>query len=268
MKLLFNGCSFVAGDALTWHIHYPDIDPDLHIWERRPHPRYSEQDIKMLSDRYWRELRPRDNLAAQVSKLTGLEAIDISADGNSNRSIALSTIAYISEHPGDYWVCTGWTEPTRRTVWDPTADQWINLSLHRLEDVKLPPKLQRYIHCNLVEAPEQDHVLDYANSLITLNSWLKGRVRGHTQWRSMGPHGSVDCLDQRSQYGVHVPNLSRLLDPTEWLEDGPEPWCKPSWFYRLEIKDCISERNRHPNLAAVQEQAAKIAEHIQPIVLQ
>ena len=262
MKLLFNGCSFVAGDALTWHLHYPDIDPDLHIWGRKPHPKYSAQDIKMLSDRYWRELRPRDNLAAQVSRLTGLEAIDISADGNSNRSIALSTIAYISEHPGDYWVCTGWTEPTRRTVWDPTADQWINLSLHRLEDPQLPNRLRRYIHSNLVEAPEQDHILDYATSLITLNSWLAGRVQGHTQWRSMGPSGPVDCLNRRSQYGVDVPSLEQILDPKDWLEPGPDPWCQPSWFYQLGSEDCISASNRHPNLAAVERFARKISDKI------
>jgi hypothetical protein len=262
VKLLFNGCSFVAGDALTWHIHYPDIDPDLHIWERRPHPRYSEQDIKMLSDRYWRELRPRDNLAAQVSKLTGLEAIDISADGNSNRSIALSTIAYISEHPGDYWVCTGWTEPTRRTVWDPTADQWININLHRLQDPRMPRTMKDAIEHQLIRAPEQDHILDYATSLITLNSWIEGKVKGHTQWRSMGPHGSVSCLDQRSQYGVALPSLGQILDSKNWLGHQDQPWAGPSWFSQLSDSDVISPTNWHPNLQAVERQAQLIADKI------
>ncbi len=262
MKLLFNGCSFVAGDALTWHRHYPDIDPDLHIWGRQRHPIYSPEHIRELSNRYWRELRPLDNLPAQVGRLLGLEVIDLSADGNSNRSIALSTIAYISENPGDYWVCTGWTEPTRRMVWDHTADQWINLSLHRLEDPNLPQRLKDTIKLNLIAAPEPDHVLDYANSLITLNGWLKGRIKGHTQWRSMGPHGAVDCLDRRTEYGVQAPKLDLILDPSQWLAPEDQPWFGLSWFNQLAVDNCISASNRHPNLAEVERFARKISNKI------
>lgn len=268
MKLLFNGCSFVAGDALTWHQHYPDIDPDLHIWGRRPHPRYSAQDIKTLSDRYWRELRPRDNLAAQVSKLTGLEAIDISADGNSNTAIAQSTMAWVTEHPDQYCLCIGWTETIRRTVWEPGPNQWINLSLHRLEDSQLPRRFRDYINLNIVSAPEPDHCLDYLQNLFMLNSWARAQGIHVIQWRSMGLQGNPPALDARTQYGVQIADPKRVLSTSAWLDTGPEPWWGPSWFEQLTPQLTISATNLHPNLASVQAQAAKIAERIQPIVLQ
>ena len=262
MKLLFNGCSFVAGDCLTWHRHYPDIDPELHIWGRRPHPKYSQDHIRAITDHYWRVLRPQDNLAAQVSRLTGLEAIDISADGNSNQAIALSTIAYITENPGQYIACLGWTEPARSMAWDYTANQWINLNVHRMEDPKLPPRYRDLIAVNLVGALEPELMLNYAHSLITVNTWLRSQGVSSVQWRSMGQPMDPGCLDIRTPYGVSLPQLSALLDAKAWLGTDSEPWVGTSWFDRLTDSDCISAGNRHPNLKAVEQMSQRIADHL------
>lgn len=264
MKLLFNGCSFVAGDFLTWHQHYPDIDPDIYIWGRQRHPSLTQNQLKQLTDHYWRELRPRDNLAQQVSRLTGLEAIDISSDGNSNTAIAQSTIAYISEHPGDYQICIGWTEPTRRMVWEAEVGQWINLSLHRLEDPRLPRRYRDYVNLNLVSAPEADHSLDYVQNLVMLNSWAQSQGLPIIQWRSMGPQGVQPCMLARTEYGVATLDPRRVLDPMTWLELSSEPWWGRSWFDQLGPGQTISPTNLHPNIPAVRAQAAKIAERILP----
>lgn len=268
MKLLFNGCSFVAGDCLTWRQHYPDIDPDLHIWGRQPHPKYSPDQIRSISNHYWRVLRPQDNLAAQVSRLTGLEAVDISADGNSNTAIAQSTVSWLAANPGPYIICIGWTEPTRRMVWEQGVDQWINLSFHRLEDSQLPRRFRDYIHLNLVSAPEADHSLDYVQNLVLLNSWARANGYPLVQWRSMGPQGHQACMTAHTDYGVRAIDPRTVLDPGTWLRSEPEPWWGASWFDQLSAQDKISAQNHHPNLSAVQAQAAKIAERIQPIVLQ
>ena len=263
MKLLFNGCSFVAGDFLTWHQHFPHINPDLHIWGRQPHPSIPQEEIKRLADLYRTKLRPQDNLAAQVSRLTGLEAIDISADGNSNMAIAQSTIAWLSENPGQYHVCIGWTEQTRRLVWDHTGQQWINLSVHRLQDQYLPRRLGDWIKLGIVSAPPEDHVLDYALSLTLLNTWLAHKGIASTQWRSMGSAIDPRCLATRTTYGVALAQPDLILDPKSWL-GSQGSWWATSWFDQLAVEDCITPTNRHPNLAAVQAQAAKIAEHITP----
>ena len=262
MKLLFNGCSFVAGDCITWHKHYPDIDPDLHIWGRRPHPTYTPDEIRAKSDYYWRVLRPQDNLAAQVSRLTGLEAIDISADGNSNQAIVLSTMAYITENPGDYIVCLGWTEPSRTMAWDYTADQWINLSIHRLDDPKLPPRYRDIIAVNLVQALEPELTLNYAQQLITCESWLARQGIASVQWRSMGRAVSAGCLDIRTDYGVALPKLMTQLTRSNWLGADAEPWVGSSWFDQLAAGEYITPKNRHPNLSAVERQARRITDHL------
>ena len=262
MKLLFNGCSFVAGDFLTWHRHNPDIDPDLYIWRRWPHPTYTSDEIRVKTNYYWRVLRPQDNLAGQVSRLTGLEAIDISVDGNSNQAIALSTMAYITENPGDYTVCLGWTETSRTMAWDYTANQWINLNIHRLEDPKLPSRYRDMIAVNLVQALEPELTLDYAQQLITLEAWLVQRGIASVQWRSMGQAMTAGCLDIRTDYGVAVPNLMSQLTRSNWLGTETEPWVGPSWLDQLAADDFISPTNRHPNLSAVAVQARRIADHL------
>ena len=43
--VLLNGCSFVAGDAVTWDTYFPDIDWMTHIYSRRLHPNYSSKEI-------------------------------------------------------------------------------------------------------------------------------------------------------------------------------------------------------------------------------
>lgn len=264
MKLLFNGCSFVAGEYLSWHKHFPDIDPVQHVFHRRPHPIYSPDQIDKRIRTYFDTIRPSENLAAQVSRLTGLEAIDISADGNSNWAIALSTMAYVHEHPGPYCVCIGWTETARHMVRDPLTPSWVNVNVHRLTDPKIPPSLITRIREQIIKPPEEEHVLNYASAAQMLASWLVNLGIRTVQWRSMGTVIDPEPLSYRDNFSVSLPNFDQLINNQHWIsyQDSCPAWRGSSWHMTMTESDWISGRNQHPNLQAVERQAQRIADKI------
>lgn len=264
--VVFNGCSFVAGDALTWDRHYPDVDVDRHIWSRETHPTYSAQDIKAMSDHYWTNLRPLDNLPTQTARLLGSTAVDLSQDGNSNRAIAISTIDYLSQLDclDGVTVCIGWTEPTRRLVWDAEIGQLINLSIHRLIDRAMPRIFRDYINLAIVSADEMDHVIDYITHVQLLTSYLESRSINYVFWRSMGQPIDTAPLARITQYGTRSFNPQRTLDHSRWLalDQHAEPWKSSSWFEQLTPTDTISNFNRHPNLSAVSKMSHRLADRL------
>ena len=96
-KLLFSGCSFVAGDAIVWDKYFPDIRWEQAI-NREPntHKVYSQSEIQEKYLHYVKFIRPLHSLAAQVNTLRGGGPfVDLATDGASNDSIAHSVISYL-----------------------------------------------------------------------------------------------------------------------------------------------------------------------------
>jgi hypothetical protein len=118
--LIFNGCSFMAGDEIVWDKYCLEKKGRLLDWRNF----WADLELKnkpaVLDDfmNYYRfDYRRLHNLPMATSLHLGLERIDISEDGNSNDNIALSTIAYLISKPIEerkkYHVCIGWTITSR-----------------------------------------------------------------------------------------------------------------------------------------------------------
>ena len=62
-KLLFNGCSMIAGDAITWTKYYPDVEWGISLYHGNPHPKYSYNELIEKHNNYIYNLRRIDNLS-------------------------------------------------------------------------------------------------------------------------------------------------------------------------------------------------------------
>jgi hypothetical protein len=251
MKLLFNGCSFTAGDLITWHQHYPDITSDQ-LYARVSHPRYTREEITEFAQHYQQVLRPRDNLAATTAGLLNLDSVDLSQDGASNQSIAHTTISWVDQNPGDYCLCIGWTEPARRLIWDGAA--WVTLSAQRLRDRQLPPHIARWIEAAIVNSHDSTHHLDYYSSVLLLYNWARARGLPLIFWRSMG---EPFTLPTGCGWSSSISSPSAQLSTDIWL-DG---FNGDSWLSRMHSDDWIAEHNSHPNSTAMLAQAQRIKRH-------
>jgi len=269
-KLLFNGCSMVAGDAVTWSNYYPDIDWFDHThFSRKSHPKYTADEIEIMRLNYVHNLRKTDNLAGQVSKLTELVVDDISIDGNSNQNICMSTIGFLSELSQEerqtYHVCIGWSEHTRRTEWETDHGTFYNINIGHLE-ATCHANFHNYIKEAIVNRTDIDHTLNYFHNLITLQSYLKSNNITYTFWSTLtGPvsNNIIFQLEKKSVTNL-IPYQHKLLfDKKDWLvfnEAYEYPWIGPCW--NIEKKSWISDKNKHPNLETVIEFSKKVAEHV------
>ena len=119
-KLLFSGCSFVAGDELVWDkfCEYSLLrNPKEYTWDdfHKDNVLFAEYHSKYV------EYRKNFNVASQVGNIFDRPVIDLSKDGNGNTRIALSVIKTFSEmdpeESKNFHVCVGWTVPARRLRW-------------------------------------------------------------------------------------------------------------------------------------------------------
>lgn len=233
MHLVFSGCSFVEGEALCWREFYREEAPLIIARD----PRYAD---------YVQRREPL-TLAARTAALMDSSYTDISHDGMSNLGIAHRTIEWLEANSHeDTCVCIGWTEPIRRMVWD---GFWINMSVHALNDPKLPKEFRSFVEHAILTRPEEDHLLDYLTSVYLLNNYFQAKGIRSVQWRSMG-----DPFDPL--LGLAKP---KSLVVGQWLTDPNGP----SWHNLMTDDQRISPNNLHPNQAEVACHADRIARAIE-----
>ena len=97
-KIIFNGCSFVAGDALVWDQYIKLKGLKNLSWEYYSSTKVSDDVIQILQD-YKNNYRKFRNLPAFLGKFLKTEVIDISEDGHSNDGISFSTIQTLLDIP-------------------------------------------------------------------------------------------------------------------------------------------------------------------------
>ena len=93
-KLIFNGCSFMAGDELVWEQYHKEHNRELLPWFSKKAQLTEINDIEFRNS--YIEYRRNFNLPAMVSRKLECEWFDLSRDGKSNEAIALETIAHIN----------------------------------------------------------------------------------------------------------------------------------------------------------------------------
>lgn len=269
-KILLNGCSFVAGDAISWNKYYPDIDWIKYVYLRKLHPTYSSKQIESKFFLYTTKLRPHDNLSGKLRTKLGTEVLDISIDGNTNDYITNSTIDYLQtlspEERKNYHVCIGWTEYTRRLRWIIEQNHFFNLHHSHLSDDNFINE-KDFIKEVIVNSAEFDHLFNYYNNILLLENYLKINGITYTFWRSLG----YEILKE-TQRVINQPNKvlvpynrpykatvffhNNIMDSSKWIKfvEDDMPWARKSWGNNVyERKLHVAANNLHPNSQAVEE---------------
>lgn len=273
-KILINGCSFTAGDAVTWHIHHPDIDWLKYIIQRKLHPVYSSKKIEACYNEYKLQLRKLDNIGGQLAKLLNTSVIDISLDGNSNDNISISTIGFLSklkpEERKKYHVCIGWTEFTRRIRWIQRYGRFHNLHHGHIIDKKYILEKQ-FITEAIINSNDLDHLLNFLNNVILLENYLKNNDISYTFWKSLGISYNIAYVNLVSAVDNAVVDCNlffhnNLMDASRWMpfDDNPLPWLGRAWSDIVDADDqwIDKESNCHPNLLAIKKIAEQLSRHI------
>ena len=127
-KLVFNGCSFMAGDELVWEKYHKEHN-------REPTGYYTENGDILFRLEYL-NYRKQFNLPAITSNILGCDWIDMSYDGKSNESITIETIAYLNgltkEERKNHHVIIGWTSISRIMKYSPSAKLFVAVSYTHL----------------------------------------------------------------------------------------------------------------------------------------
>ena len=258
-KLIVNGCSYTAGDALVWDQFCPEISWTTSLWKTAPSAELVQKYVQ-----YRTEYRPKHNLAAMCAAALGTEKIDLSTDGNVNSRIALETINYIlSLRPSarkEYHVCIGWTEMSRRLKWNPDKDHFECLHVSHTQNELYAP-FKNYIKEEIILNTDVDHAIHYLKDVMLLENFLKCQGMTYTFWRSLGGHTYLPR-------GIEpILKVSESVSSNDnWIVFNPQDKLRvfgSSWLYKLhKHDDFISEENLHPNMKAITAHASRVCDHI------
>jgi hypothetical protein len=277
-KLLFNGCSFVAGDAVAWHLYFPYIP-----WET-----VLDNASGSVNDNY-REytlnFRKRHNLPAVCASILNTPSVDLSKDGSSNNWISLTTINYIlklsEEEKSNLHVCVGWSDITRRMKWSNTVGCFMNFSSvfydyaqfrknKIMKDVST--EVHGYIKETIINNYGVDHLLSFFMDIMLLENFLKANNITYTFWRSLG--GGKDEGESCALINTLKNNFEFQIDKISnkncWISfvDTDLPWAgvNQSWRENLTEDDYINKSNHHPNMNAMNKFANRLTDKIKESV--
>jgi hypothetical protein len=262
--LLVNGCSFTAGDDIAW-------DYQKHgSWNKEPN---------YFREEYMVNVRPKYNLAGQLSQLLDTTIVDFSRDGNSNSEISLKTIGYISQLPVEerknLHVCIGWTERSRLCKWSINQNKFTTINVSMLEFFKKNRNIEIlnllynefYEWCmpQFLHSHDIDDLVNDITRVVALENYLKLEGITYTFWSTLSPPTTNDNIKILNTHTMI--DLYKLSDNTSWInfEPGPvHPYHQISWTDAVLLKDRDNNftPNIHPTLSAVNLLSKKIANHI------
>jgi hypothetical protein len=237
--LLFNGCSYTAGDKIVWE----------EFLKSHPH---TENDPDRYE--YYVEYRKQFNLPMICATDLNLEHIDIAMDGNSNYNIAIDTINHIISLPtyirSNLHVCIGWTEPTRQLKWSEEHNKFVPLNVAMLE-TELQKGCHHYIKEAMVKAHDNDHYLNYIANVMLLENFLIANNITYTFWRALGlPVGSFD-----EPFNRKLNITEQISNNRNWIcfnENDSLYMTGNAWLSILDLnRDFITVDNLHPNIDSI-----------------
>ena len=267
--LLFNGCSFVAGDEIAWDKYCLEKKGRLLDWRKTwADPEFKNQPA-VLNDfmaYYGATYRKLHNLPMATSLQLGLEKIDISEDGNSNDNIAISTIAYLISKPIEerkqYHVCIGWTTPSRflkflKKVHNTNPDNFKNILIDHVGTKHGQRELdviQKYIDITFQTLTDDDLWLNYVKNIMLLENFLISNGITYTFFKSLGSSKDVRTVGPFRPFDFVILE-DQLTNNANWFDFGGLnlPYANEAWNSTINHDESlwVSSSNRHPSLKAV-----------------
>lgn len=278
--LLFNGCSFTAGDEVVWDNYCLQRKGRKIDWRSFYSDQKNSPEMQKFIYDYRVNYRRLFNLPMATAFRLGCERVDLSEDGNSNDNIALSTIAYLlSKTPKErkqYHVCIGWTSTSRFMKFIPEISkdyrsQFTNLHVthvggnHGQPELK---KIQSFVDTSFQFLTDEDLWFNFVRNIMLLENFLITNQITYTFFKALGTKNDVRSIGTCQPVKLILPN-DKITNDRCWYEfkiigTSPHPYENDSWTTTvLEIDDgFLSKENRHPNLNAVNKFASYLAEFI------
>jgi len=278
-KLLINGCSFVAGDAIVWHEYRMSLGQEYASvpWETASVTHNS------LYQQYRHEYRPKFNMGAKlIENLGWTDKVDLSDDGSSNDMISMKTIAYLLSIPEEerqqFHVCVGWTSVMRLMKYVKTANVYANLHINHFGQTDHPmvKELHNYIRYCLVEAYDEDFSMNYIKNVILLESFLRSNNITYTFFRSLGTQhdfkrGDFDVFNEHNSKNSRlakdgisdIKNWYKFYDNRDKADYDPiygVSWCDSTVLRKPNM--LLPAPSGHPNLNAVIDLAGSLSNFI------
>jgi len=274
--LLFNGCSFMAGDEIAWAQYCISKGKPVIDWNTFWLQNFRDPDVNEFVGEYRFDYRRLHNLPMAVATHLASSRIDISEDGNSNDCIALSTIAYLlsktPEERKQFHVCVGWSSNSRFLKYINRVNLFTNIHVnhvggrHGQEELR---DVQDYIDIVFAQSTDEDFWLNYVKNVMLLENFLISNNITYTFYRALGGNRESRDLIKFPPFDFDLPNAS-ITNHSNWYsfqasdDIGRWPIGQQSWTSTIlnDESQWISEKNRHPNLKAVSIFSAQLADFI------
>ena len=270
-KLLFNGCSFVAGDEIVWDQYCKESGKILNWVDAGK----SKENFDFWHN-YRHVYRLQYALPAMVARHFSCLHIDISQDGNSNDMIALATVNYLlgldPEDRKNYHVCIGWTTVSRLMKYSKFAQSYVNLHIQHIDQARDNPyvkELEKYIYAAILESHNEDFFMNFVKNVMLLENFLIANGITYTFYKSLGtPNDSLyNNFPSLSPPYVSSLETDRVTNHDNWLKfnDKYLPYQGDSWtstILKQNVELLVSSTNGHPNLKAASDFSLMIRDKI------
>ena len=272
-KLIFNGCSFMAGDELVWEQYHKDNNkPVIAPWNNNKEITDAEHLFRIEYLQY----RQSFNLPAIITRmLDGSEKIDLSYDGKSNENIAIGTIAYLNdlskEERENCHVIIGWTCLSRIMKYSKISNIFVDLTAHHYDIHTADPAknaLKDHIKTRILGGDNEDFILDYVRNVMLLENYLIANNISYTFYRALddmvygfekiGPFNYID------RYTLNVKDCSRHENWYKFKDSNYTPINGLGWGVDFANKpqQWINPNNTHPNMESINDFASRLVEFI------
>jgi hypothetical protein len=268
-KLVFNGCSFMAGDEIVWEQFHKERGKEFQSYH------FPVQDDKSSRLEYVLDYRKKFNLPAIVSRKLECEWDDLSADGKSNTCIAVETISYLNgyskEEKQKFHVIIGWTSISRILKYSPIQKIFLNLTSHHYSEHTNDPSkeaLKEHIKTQILAADDQDFILDYVKNVMFLENYLISNNISYTFYRAIDDglydFKNIGSFDYCSPFVLKIEDCT---DHTNWYkldEHNDTPINGLGWnmIFVNKPERQISQTNGHPNLSVVTDFSTTLSEFV------
>lgn len=272
--LIFNGCSFMAGDELVWeqyHHHYG-----------RPVTKWSTTggDVVSASDTEFRfgylKYRQSFNLPSVIcTMLGGYSKIDLAQDGKSNENIAIETIACLNRFSKDerenFHVIIGWTCPSRILKYSKISSRFVDLNAGHYDKHTIDPAknaLRSHVKTRILDGDDEDFILDYVKNIMLLENYLIANNISYTFYRALDEgicnFEKIGPFDSDYIHQLTIKDCTNHKNWYKFTNDTQTPINDLSWNTEFSDKThyWVNLTNCHPGKEIVNIFAARLVEYI------
>jgi hypothetical protein len=272
-KLIFNGCSFMAGDELVWEQYHKEHNRKLTPWLTTNSNNFTDSDHEFRFE--YLTYRKQYNLPGVTSKILGCDCIDLSQDGKSNQNIALETIACLNsfnkEERENCHVIIGWTSISRIMKYSTMSKMFVDLTVGHYDECTDDPAknaLKEHIKTRILGGDDEDHISNYIRNIMLLENYLIVNNISYTFYRALDDYifdfNTVGPFNYEFKSTLQVNDCTNHINWYKFVDDHRNPINGISWATEFFNKPhmWVTPENAHPGLETISNFSEKLSEFI------